>query len=369
MMKDTGRTRKRPTSIAVVCNSINSDLVSYFCRDLETYGEMGLGDRLVVLHNSRIGSIPRVGKQVTGSFSRKAFLDPLALFDLALSPYLLWLMVRCRVRVIHFTTAHLANMFLAIPAKLFGIRLVFTIHDLTPHPGFKSRFVATYNRVVIHWLADRIVAFSRQAANVSGMNGKFFLMPLGGFETAVNLPKAGSTVLFFGRIDSYKGIGNFLSLARLALEKNMNLEFVLAGKGKLPEPEELKALPNMTVLNRHIEDREVAELFREAMFAVLPYDSATQSGVALLAYAHATPVIAYDVGSLHEYIQHGVTGFLVRHGDNRAILDIIRETGRERLLELSSNVIDCFGKNYSKKATKLEQERFIRDELLPLLGD
>jgi len=368
-MTEDKRTQKRLSSIAVICNSTNSDLVAYFRRDLETYREMELGDRLVVLRNSGIGEVPRVGKQFTGSFSRKAFLDPLALLDLALSPYLLWQMARCRVRVMHFTTAHLANLFLAIPAKLLGIRLFFTIHDLTPHPGLKSRFIAAYNRLVTGWLADRIVAFSRQAARDSRVPHKFFLMPLGGFETAVNLPKAGTKILFFGRIDKYKGVGNFLSLAQLALEKNMNLEFILAGKGNIPELRELMALPNMTVLNRHIEEREVAGLFREAMFVVLPYDSATQSGVALLAYAHATPVIAYDVGSLHEYIQHGITGFLVRHGDNRAVLDIIRETGRERLLELSSNVIDCFGKNYSKRATKLEQERFVREELLPLLGD
>jgi glycosyltransferase involved in cell wall biosynthesis len=67
---------------------------------------------------------------------------------------------------------------------------------------------------------------------------------------------------------------------------------------------------------------------------VLPYTSATQSGIAQIAYNFDKPVIATDVGGLGEVVLDGLTGFLVPP-DNPAALaagirrfyDEKRETG------------------------------------------
>ena len=68
---------------------------------------------------------------------------------------------------------------------------------------------------------------------------------------------------------------------------------------------------------------------------MLPYLSATQSGIAQIAYNFDLPVIATDVGGLSEVVHDGVTGLLVPPGDPRAlaarIMEYFTSIDRERL--------------------------------------
>jgi glycosyltransferase involved in cell wall biosynthesis len=65
------------------------------------------------------------------------------------------------------------------------------------------------------------------------------------------------------------------------------------------------------VVNRWIDDTEVAPFFQQAAVAVLPYTTASQSGVIPLAATFRVPVIATTVGALPDQIQNGETGILV----------------------------------------------------------
>ena len=62
------------------------------------------------------------------------------------------------------------------------------------------------------------------------------------------------------------------------------------------------------MLDRYIPDDEVEALFRAADVTVLPYRSATQSGVTHVAYALGCPVIATNVGGITETVREGETG-------------------------------------------------------------
>jgi len=56
---------------------------------------------------------------------------------------------------------------------------------------------------------------------------------------------------------------------------------------------------------------------------VLPYRSATQSGIIQIAYALDTPVITTKVGGLCEVIEEGVTGFVVPPDDPLLIAEAV----------------------------------------------
>jgi len=56
---------------------------------------------------------------------------------------------------------------------------------------------------------------------------------------------------------------------------------------------------------------------------VLPYLSATQSGIVQIAYNYDRPVVTTDVGGLPEVVHHERTGFLVPPGDAAALAQAI----------------------------------------------
>jgi len=58
---------------------------------------------------------------------------------------------------------------------------------------------------------------------------------------------------------------------------------------------------------------------------VLPYLSATQSGIAQIAFNFDRPVIATAVGGLGEVVKQGETGLVVPPGDPAALADAIRK--------------------------------------------
>jgi len=117
---------------------------------------------------------------------------------------------------------------------------------------------------------------------------------------------------------------------------------VIAGTGeRFDRYRKMLADPDrFEIHNRYIPDSEVARLFEEATIVAVPYIEASQSGVVQLAFAFGKPVVATEVGSLPEAVDHGETGLLVRPGDADALATAIvglladhgrREHMRERI--------------------------------------
>ena len=83
----------------------------------------------------------------------------------------------------------------------------------------------------------------------------------------------------------------------------------------------------------------MAPLFQKASVVVLPYTDASQSGVIPLAYAFKKPVIATNVGSLPEVVDHGMTGYLVPPGNvkklEEAIIDLLKD--EDKLKRMGQN--------------------------------
>ena len=65
-------------------------------------------------------------------------------------------------------------------------------------------------------------------------------------------------------------------------------------------------------------------MFARADAVVLPYLSATGSGVIPLAYRYGCPVIASRVGGIPDVVADGSTGWLVESGNAVALADAIR---------------------------------------------
>jgi len=337
------------SKIAIVCNSKNSDLAQYFKCKVESVYKTE--EAYIFFKNFEIELKKK--SVYNSSYTNSSFFDKKVPLDFIRSFYLLFIILQKNVKTIHFTTAHISNLFLSLLLKPFSIQQIFTIHDLVPHPGKKAILINLYNKLVINFLSDEVIVFSNKEINKQSRKDKFVHFPLSGFKQFVDKPKVGeNTILFFGRIEGYKGLLNLLDLIEKVNQSYLKYNFVIAGKGTIPNIDEFRQYNNVEIINRFISDEEVTKLFEKATFTILPYDSATQSGVTILSYAYATPVIAYDVGALGEYIKNEKNGFLVDYKDNDKIVKILQTTNHDDIKTLSCNIINEFNQKFSVDACK-----------------
>ncbi len=129
-------------------------------------------------------------------------------------------------------------------------------------------------------------------------------------------------LLFFGIIRDYKGLDLLIEALSL-LDKRYVL--IIAGEAygdfkkyeKCMERFEVKE--RCFVFERYIGDEEVPYFFSAGDVCVLPYKSATQSGITGIAQHFELPVIATNVGGLAETISHNKTGLMVDHVNPTAL--------------------------------------------------
>ncbi|MEO8733847.1 MAG: glycosyltransferase, partial [Flavobacteriales bacterium] len=164
----------------------------------------------------------------------------------------------------------------------------------------------------------------------------------------LGLPDDARVLLFFGLIRDYKGL-DLLIEAFGMLDERYHL--VIAGEpygdfgdhGKLIEASPQRG--HIHVQTRYIADAEVPGFFGAADAVVLPYRSATQSGITAIAYHFGVPVIATDVGGLREALNDGRTGILVPEVSASAI---------------AAGIVQFFAKGPSSFQTNIAA---LRDEL------
>lgn len=136
------------------------------------------------------------------------------------------------------------------------------------------------------------------------------------------------TILFFGFIRDYKGL-DLLIEAFNQLDDSYQL--IIAGEcyGSFNKYDELlknsKRKEDILVHNNYISDAQVPSYFSAADVCVLPYKSATQSGITSISHHFELPMIATDVGGLKESIIHEKNGLIVKEVNATAIANSIKD--------------------------------------------
>lgn len=227
---------------------------------------------------------------------------------------------------------------------LFQFRpLVTTIHDVDLHPGTEqSRLTHKriwamrilrkyfYGTIIVHGERLKKLFLNRYKKSEEDV----FAVPHGCLfsfipEKRKKFREDPYTVLFFGRMEKYKGLGNLIKAEPLVSEKITDFKIIVAGQGQELEHHKnrLVSNPHFEVHDRFIPAGEVPILFQRSAAVVLPYIEASQSGIVAMAFAFGKPVIVTDVGSLSEVVFCGKNGILVPAGDpvkfSEAIVSIL----------------------------------------------
>lgn len=136
--------------------------------------------------------------------------------------------------------------------------------------------------------------------------------------------RARNVILFFGYVRAYKGLDVLINAMPIVAREH-DVELVVAGEfydDRLKYEEQIRAIAPDGLITLHPEyasTEKVRDYFSAADVVVLPYRSATQSGIAQIAFNFDVPVIASDVGGLGEVVKDGSTGYVVPPDDAEAL--------------------------------------------------
>ena len=149
-------------------------------------------------------------------------------------------------------------------------------------------------------------------------------------------------LLFFGFIRGYKG----LDLLLQALSKlDDSFEVIVAGEiyGSFDPYQEIIDKENLSkrvhLFTDYISDDQVSDFFSASDVCMLPYKSATQSGITAIAHHFDLPIIATDVGGLKESVHHESNGLIVPKPEPKAISEAISRYFKESMKEKMSDRI------------------------------
>src|SRR5579872_5822539 len=204
------------------------------------------------------------------------------------------------------------------------VPLIKTLHDPLPHSG-EEQWAHRVTKILLTKLALRVIVLAEAMRGISlaaypWLAGKLTVIPHGTYGCYCEgracrptwLPSDKKYILFFGRVSKYKGVEDLLEAFDQVSNRELNL--VIAGKQLYPlsVPETIKA--RVLLADEFISNDVLRYLFRHCELVALPYRDATQSGVLMMAYAFARPIIATNVGGFPEMVRDGETGRLVPPG-------------------------------------------------------
>lgn len=211
--------------------------------------------------------------------------------------------------------------------RKLSIPLIVSLHDPEPHPG-----------TLIGWLNHRLGKLTTREAhavhifsehfrpavyNLGFVSENIYVIPLVTDVSEFTQYRLSTIsrepmVLFFGRLEKYKGINILLESA---LTLRSKYRFVIAGPGKIPSKllRIIQSNPDLFELrNYYLPEKEVAELFQRASVCVMPYIQGTQSSIPWLAAAFGVPLVATDVGGIASQCRE-IGGIVVPPKDPQAL--------------------------------------------------
>lgn len=144
----------------------------------------------------------------------------------------------------------------------------------------------------------------------------------GEFKCRINkLESTTIRFLFFGNIVEYKRIDVLIKAAEILAEESLNFKVRIAGAcSNWDKYQILIKHPEVFELNiKRIPNEDVADLFADSHYFVMPYQDIAQSGAITVAFRYNLPVICSDIEPFYEFVKDGETGFMFKSKDAIAL--------------------------------------------------
>jgi glycosyltransferase involved in cell wall biosynthesis len=264
---------------------------------------------------------------------------------------------------IYFESLHVWNL----PILMTAGKTVHTyqvIHEVIPHEGDSQvKGVDLINKVICRTTKTIILRNQKYIQNLIDQYNvdpdRIRFLELWRRYPDFTEPVYKKRVLFFGRINPYKGANNLLEIVRLCPD----IQFDIVGRVDplmMTVVEMLKTERNVRLHNSYVSDDEMRKAFTNCDWVIVPYNSASQSGIIIDAYKYSRPVIAFNVGAIAEQVDDGKSGYLVSAGDNGAFADKLKEAVKMPIEIYHAMCASAYQYGSKKYAASGAVKRFIR---------
>ena len=304
----------------------------------------GLYENLIINHKVRIFSFsvqyPNIffpGKSQYND-NKKSFQDVKYLIN-SINP-LSWSktaskIIKSKPDLVIFTYWHpffslcLTSIAKKIKYQLPSIKLISICHNINAHESgiFDNYLTKLYlNNFDVFLLMSKYVEKQLYDYKKNNISKVRFLPILKNYKSKFkknNLRKEyglnfeSKVILFFGLIRPYKGLDNLLHSIKNIFKKDHNYILIIAGEAyqKLNDYKSIisenKFSNQIKWYNHFISNEDIEKLMILSDLLVLPYKSASQSGVLSQSWQFNLPSIVTNVGGLSEQVINGKSGFIV----------------------------------------------------------
>jgi glycosyltransferase involved in cell wall biosynthesis len=196
-------------------------------------------------------------------------------------------------------------------------------------------------------------------------NGAFFVEDLEHFAVRTPVQEREILVGYMGRLETQKGVMEFVHAIPLALEQRPDLKFLIIGTGGLDEALEEtiggKPWASQVTWLKWVEHDRIPDYLNRLKLIVIPSCSEGLPNLALEAMGCGTPVLASSVGGIPDLITDGETGFLLRDNSPAAIAEaMVRVVDNPRLESITQQARALIKREYSLGAATRRYQAIFR---------
>lgn len=253
---------------------------------------------------------------------------------------------------------YFAPCYFILDRLLGNIPSVITCHNVFPHERFpfdrlltKLALSGAEGYIVQSHLDERdLLKVNPKANYVVSPHPTYNAFRMKGMDRqeareALGLKNNVPMLLFFGFVREYKGLKYLLDALPGIRERVPEITLWVVGDFGEDKDRYLDQIGNngiadtVKLVEGYIPDREVEKYFAASDLVVLPYVSATQSGIVQIAYGFEKPVVVTDVGGLPDVVKDQVTGYVVPSRNACKIADaVIRFFLEDKTVDWQGNI-------------------------------
>lgn len=177
-------------------------------------------------------------------------------------------------------------------------------------------------------------------------------------------------LLFFGYVRKYKGLDLLIDAFPIIKNSIPNAKLLIVGEFYdspdfyLNKIKQLQIEKDTVVVNQFVPNEEVGKYYKACDLVILPYRSATQSGILNVAYGFSKPVLVTNVGGLSEFVEDKKTGLIIRPDSPQEIASGVSEFFNLReTVDFENNIINFVNRNNFGKLPELFNQIISDSEL------